>query len=195
MILYLHLQYTLFLVIILLLSFNPCHPSIDWSTNALIAICNVLKWRFQVKRTKYWYSRLGSLLHLLSAVFATTSIVLHVQPERTSTVMFLSGASDTSKGIFEHNFWHFLPTCSRLLSQFLFWNKVSSFFIYMLEVSKSNFQDQVKWDSILKYIKMHLSLSNSMIRFLYTPLDCMVNRYPFDLFTYETQNPDSIILS
>lgn len=60
-------------------SFHPGHPSIDWNTNTLIAICNVLKWRFQDKRRKYWYSGLGSLLHLLSAVFDTTSIVLHVQ--------------------------------------------------------------------------------------------------------------------
>lgn len=111
--------HTLLLAIILLLSFHPCHPSIDWSTNTLIAICNVVKWRFQDKRTKYWYSGLGSLLHLLSAVFGTTSFVLHVQLERTSTVVFLTGVSGTSKGICEYNFWHFLPMCSRLLYQYL----------------------------------------------------------------------------
>lgn len=114
-ILYLHLQHSFFLVIILLLSFHPCHPSIDWSINTLIAICDVLKWKFQDKRTKHCYSGLGSLLHLLSAAFDTTSTVLHVQLGRTSTVMFLA---DTSEDFFEHNFWHFLPMCSRLLYQY-----------------------------------------------------------------------------
>lgn len=111
LILCLCLEHTLSLIII----FLTCFHCRKYKYSDCRLWCSEMK---SVKQgDKIIIFKLGSSLHLLSAVFDTDNIILRVQLERTSTEMFLAGDSHNSN-ITPAACWHFLTMCSRILYRY-----------------------------------------------------------------------------